>query len=240
MGKTIIVRDPVTRTVVVNRGPPGPDGPSGPPSSGGLLPVNNLSDLTNANTARANLGVAIGSQVQAYSAILGATTAAFETADQTKLDGIADGATANASNAALRDRATHTGSQAIATVTGLQTALDDKLDDGQATAAGLALLGAATAAAQRTALNVAVALSGNGLITVPVAALEYRETIAAAGVTAASVVSIGLGAVLDGDENDPELFARVNLWGVPGIDVIDVFASFSLPASGPIKINWRA
>lgn len=49
-------------------------------------------------------------------------------AAKTKLDGIATGATANATDAQLRDRATHTGTQAISTVTGLQTALDGKID----------------------------------------------------------------------------------------------------------------
>lgn len=43
---------------------------------------------------------------------------------KTKLDGIATGATANASDADLRDRSTHTGLQAISTITGLQTALN--------------------------------------------------------------------------------------------------------------------
>lgn len=47
-------------------------------------------------------------------------------AAKTKLDGIASGATANSTDAQLRDRSTHTGAQAIATVTGLQTALDLK------------------------------------------------------------------------------------------------------------------
>lgn len=47
-------------------------------------------------------------------------------ADKTKLDGVATGATANSTDAQLRDRTTHTGSQAISTVTGLQTALDGK------------------------------------------------------------------------------------------------------------------
>lgn len=46
--------------------------------------------------------------------------------DKVKLDGIATGATANSTDAQLRDRATHTGVQAISTVTGLQTALDSK------------------------------------------------------------------------------------------------------------------
>jgi hypothetical protein len=40
-------------------------------------------------------------------------------ADKTKLDGIASGATANATDAQLRDRATHTGTQGVSTVTGL-------------------------------------------------------------------------------------------------------------------------
>ena len=43
--------------------------------------------------------------------------------DKTKLDNIASGATANATNAQLRDRATHTGTQAISTVNGLSDAL---------------------------------------------------------------------------------------------------------------------
>ena len=49
-------------------------------------------------------------------------------AEKSKLAGVATGATANATDAALRDRATHTGTQAIGTVTGLQAALDGKLD----------------------------------------------------------------------------------------------------------------
>jgi len=73
---------------------------------------------------------------------------------------VADGATANATDAALRDRATHTGTQAISTVTDLQAALDAKLDDSQATAAGLAVLGAADAAAQRSLLAVAPISAG--------------------------------------------------------------------------------
>lgn len=60
--------------------------------SGDLLAANNLSDLANATTARTNLGVAIGSDVQAHSAVLDATTASFTTADETKLDGIESGA----------------------------------------------------------------------------------------------------------------------------------------------------
>jgi hypothetical protein len=42
----------------------------------------------------------------------------------TKLSGVATGATKNATDAQLRDRSTHTGTQAIETVAGLQAALD--------------------------------------------------------------------------------------------------------------------
>ena len=56
-----------------------------------------------------------------------AAASGMNPADKAKLDGIQVGATANASDAALRDRATHTGTQSISTVTGLQTALDSKL-----------------------------------------------------------------------------------------------------------------
>ena len=53
-----------------------------------MLASNNLSDLANAATARTNLGVAIGTNVQAYAAVLANTTASFLTADKTKLAGI--------------------------------------------------------------------------------------------------------------------------------------------------------
>ena len=53
-----------------------------------------------------------------------ATTSAagsMSAADKTKLNGVATGATANATDADLRDRATHTGTQAVGTITGLAT-----------------------------------------------------------------------------------------------------------------------
>lgn len=49
-------------------------------------------------------------------------------AERAKLGGIEAGATANATDAQLRARATHTGTQAIDTVSGLQAALDEKID----------------------------------------------------------------------------------------------------------------
>jgi len=56
--------------------------------TGLLVATNNLSDLNNATTARQNLGVEIGVDVQAYSSILANTTASYTTAEQSKLSGI--------------------------------------------------------------------------------------------------------------------------------------------------------
>lgn len=52
-------------------------------------------------------------------------TNAFTDPEKSKLAGVATGATANATDAQLRDRATHTGVQAISTITGLQGELDN-------------------------------------------------------------------------------------------------------------------
>lgn len=86
------------------------------------------SNITNPHTVtKAQVGLANVPNTDFTSAV-NANTAkrSYPLVDETKLAGIATGATANATDAQLRDRATHTGSQTIATVTGLQTALDSK------------------------------------------------------------------------------------------------------------------
>ena len=55
-------------------------------------------------------------------AVLNATTASFTTADETKLDGIATGATANDTDANLKNRANHTGTQTASTISDFNTA----------------------------------------------------------------------------------------------------------------------
>jgi len=67
-----------------------------------------------------------------------ATTSAagkMSAADKTKLEGVATAATANATDAQLRDRQTHTGEQAISTITGLATAIAGRETAGAASAA---------------------------------------------------------------------------------------------------------
>ncbi|ODT38038.1 MAG: hypothetical protein ABS55_01730 [Lautropia sp. SCN 70-15] len=56
----------------------------------------------------------------------GLSEADFTTAEKTKLAGVAAGATANATDAQLRDRATHTGTQATSTIVGLDATLAAK------------------------------------------------------------------------------------------------------------------
>ncbi len=56
--------------------------------SGDMLSTNNLNDVASVPTSVANLGLTIGTNTQAHSATLDATTGTFTTQDQTKLDGI--------------------------------------------------------------------------------------------------------------------------------------------------------
>lgn len=58
----------------------------------------------------------------------GTTHKQYSSTEKTKLAGIATAATTNDTDANLKNRANHTGSQVISTVTGLQTAIDAKAD----------------------------------------------------------------------------------------------------------------
>ena len=109
--------------------------------SGGLQAANNLSDVASASTSRTNLGLEIGTDVQAYSAVLDATTASYTTAEETKLAGIETGATADQTASEIMT--------AIQTVDGTGSGLDADLLD------GIDSTGFATAA-QGTLANSAV------------------------------------------------------------------------------------
>lgn len=85
-------------------------------------------NLAVANNTATTLDVTsdTGTDATIPSAKPGTTAGLMTAADKTKLDGVATGATANSSDATLLDRANHTGTQAISTVTGLQIELDNK------------------------------------------------------------------------------------------------------------------
>ena len=90
----------------------------------GLGNVNNTSDASKPiSTAQQT---ALDGKAAASHTHADATTSAsgfMSDADKTKLNGVASGATANATDAQLRDRSTHTGAQAQSTVTNLTTDL---------------------------------------------------------------------------------------------------------------------
>lgn len=78
-----------------------------------------IGDVTGLTAALA--GKQAAGSYQPLATVLTNTTAAFTTAQETKLSGIAAGATANSTDATLLARANHTGTQAAGTITGLAT-----------------------------------------------------------------------------------------------------------------------
>jgi hypothetical protein len=91
-----------------------------------------FSDLTGKPTTLLGYGITDAQPLDAdltalaaagNSTILAATTASFLTADETKLDGIATGATANSADATLLARANHTGTQLASTISDFDTAV---------------------------------------------------------------------------------------------------------------------
>ena len=88
--------------------------------------LQNLLDAKVDKTQKIN-GVALNSNEVSMNADKvpdGATKVVMTSAERTKLAGVATGATANSTDASLRDRANHTGAQSISTVTGLQSSLN--------------------------------------------------------------------------------------------------------------------
>jgi hypothetical protein len=94
---------------------------NGPGGGGGSAPTN-LSVTRTTTTVTVESDTGTDAVLPAADANAGVMTAAMKT----KLDGVATGATANSSDASLKDRANHTGTQAISTISGLQTALNSK------------------------------------------------------------------------------------------------------------------
>lgn len=118
-------------------------------ASAGSATTASRSDHVHKLPTAAELGAAPSAHVGAGgTAHANATTSVdgfMSSADKTKLNGIASNATANASNAELRDRSTHTGTQAQSTVTNLTTDLAGKASavvvDGSANTFNLASAG---------------------------------------------------------------------------------------------------
>lgn len=120
--------------------------------AGGL--VFNGTALTTSAIPQANISGLVGDLDGKVDKVTGKglSTEDFTTSEKSKLSGIATAATANDTDANLKARANHTGTQAISTVTGLQSALDDK-----ATVSALTALAARVTALENWQAAVKVA-----------------------------------------------------------------------------------
>lgn len=125
---TVQVPLPVGRADAVYAGPPGPPGPPGPDGLGAVDSVNGIPPVSG-NVALDADDIPDGSAQVMMSA-----------SERTKLGTVSSGATANATDEELRDRALHTGEQEISTVTGLQVALDNKVNSDDLTASIMATI----------------------------------------------------------------------------------------------------
>lgn len=199
-----------------------------------------LSTATNAAIAAADSILAAFGKLQAQitahfgaggAAHADATTGAagfMAAADKTKLDGIAAGATANATDAQLRDRATHTGTQAISTVSSLQTALDGKEAAGTAAASMATHLAATdphsqyTTAAEAAAAAPVQSVAGRtGAVTIAAADIGDSTAAGRALLTAADApaqrTALGLAIGTDVQAYDADLQAIGALAGTAGL-----------------------
>ena len=86
------------------------------------------------------------------------------------------------------------------------------------------------------------ALGGVATITLPPGRglREWRESVAAPGVTTASLIQLGLAPVDAGQENDPELLFPIALWARPTTDALHIGAAFAHPVAGAVSLIWSA
>lgn len=132
-----------------------------------------------ADGAVTNAKVASGAAISADKLADGTTNKIMTAAERTKLAGVATGATANSTDAQLRDRTTHTGSQTAATISDFTEAVQDVVGAFMAAGTGatvtyndaantitIAATGSTDLEAVRDAIGVA--LVGVGVISVAV------------------------------------------------------------------------
>ena len=86
------------------------------------------------------------------------------------------------------------------------------------------------------------ALGGFATITLPSGSgvREWRESVAAPGVTTASRVQLGLAPAGDAEENDPELLFPIALWARPAAEALHIGAAFAHPVAGAVSLIWSA
>jgi hypothetical protein len=171
----------------------------------GLLASNNLSDVQSASTSRTNLGVAIGTDVQAFSSVLAGTTASYTTAEETKLAGIETGATADQTAAQIKT-AYESNADTNAFTDADHTKLDgieasaDVTDGTNVTAAGALMDSEVTNLAQVKAFSSAdYATAAQGALAD--SATQPATTVAKTSSTGSAVMPSGTTAQRNGSPN---------------------------------------
>ena len=91
-----------------------------------ILTITGLQTALDAKQASLSLKTINGVSIVGTGDLVVSGSGGLSGADRIKLDSIASGATVNSTDLALLNRANHTGAQAIATITGLQVALNNK------------------------------------------------------------------------------------------------------------------
>lgn len=219
-----------------------------------------------ASGARINLGLIIGTDVQAFSSVLQATTASFLIADETKLDGIEVAATANSADAFLLDRTNHTGTQLLSTISdsgalaALSTVGTTEIDNSAVTLAKMADVATGTVFYRKTAgsgspetqtlatlktdLDLTGTNSGDQTITLTGDVTgsgtgTFVATISADVVTNAKLANVATATIkgrVTAATGDPE-----DLTGTQATTLLDVFTSALkglVPASGGGTTNF--
>lgn len=171
----------------------------------GLLASNNLSDVQSTSASRTNLGVAIGTDVQAFSSVLAGTTASYTTAEETKLAGIETGATADQTAAQIKT-AYESNADTNAFTDADHTKLDgieasaDVTDGTNVTAAGALMDSEVTNLAQVKAFSSAdYATAAQGALAD--SATQPATTVAKTSSTGSAVMPSGTTAQRNGSPN---------------------------------------
>jgi hypothetical protein len=113
-------------------------------------------------------------------------------ADKTKLDGVESGATANATNAQLRDRSTHTGTQAASTISDFSEAVDDRVGSLLTAGSGISL----SYNDAGNALTIAATGGGSGTVTSVGVSGSTGLTVSGSPVTTSGTITLTLSTNL--------------------------------------------
>lgn len=195
-------------------GPQGPTGPAGTTTWSGITgkPSTFAPDLNGPQTFTgddASTGSINGASAYFTTLVFSdvtSQTSAFTTALRTKLNGIASGATANATDAQLRDRATHTGTQALSSLatTGTASASTYLRGDGVWTAISTYTLPNATTSTLGGVIVGAGLSVTSGTVSANVTSVAGRTgavTIAAGDITSGTLSDSRLSQSMQNTEN---------------------------------------